>query len=94
MDLSIGEIDVNILAKIEQCYIEVIAYYILLDHIYIYYYYFILAYYNPIPALIKAPYTIAMTSSGHRRDIVKTSPLHGDASPKDLRSSPILKIHR
>ena len=91
---GIGEIDVNNLAKIEQCNIKVIDYYILLDHLYIYYYYFILAYYYPIPALNKASYTIAMTSSRHRHDIVKTSPLHGDASPKDYRPSPILKEHR
>ena len=64
----------------------VIDYYILLDHLYIYYYYFILAYYYPIPALNKAPY--------HRHDVVKTSPLHADASPKDRRPSPILKVHR
>ena len=84
----------NNLAKMEQCNIKVIDYYILLDLLYIYYYYFILAYYYPIPALNKAPYTIAMTSSIHRHDIVKTSPLHGDASPKDHRPSPILKVHR
>ena len=77
----------NNLAKIEQCNIKVIDYYILLDLLYIYYYYFILAYYYPIPALSKAPYIIAMTSSRHRHDIVNTSPLHGDASPKDHRPS-------
>ena len=85
----------NNLAKIEQRNIKVIDYYILLDHLYIYsIYYFILAYYYPIPALNKAPYTIAMTSSRHRHDIVKTSLEHGDASPKDHRPSPILKVHR
>ena len=84
----------NNLAKKEQCNIKVIDYYILLDHLYIYYYYFILAYYYPIPALNNAPYPIAMTSSRHRHDIVKTSPLHGDASRIDHRLSPILKVHR
>ena len=82
----------NNLGKIEQCNIKVIDYYILLDHIY--YYYFILAYYYPIPALNKALYIIAMTSSRYRHDIVKTSPLHGDALPRDHRPSPILKVHR
>ena len=43
-----------------------IDYYLLLDHLYIYYYFFILAFYYPIPALNKAPY--------HRHDGVKTSP--------------------
>ena len=77
-------------------------YYYYFDFFAIYYFYYYseiaaitIAYcYCPIPALNKALCTIAMTSTKHRHDIVKTSPLRPDASPMDRRPSMILKVHR